>query len=193
MRDGWTQITQSEYPWEREALDYLKAGLPDHEPYRAWSNFEFILDGVASEVDVLVAVPKGLFLVEIKSWPGMLEGDAGTWRVTRPGARNPQLLDNPDLLANRKCRRLTSLLARQRSFRRERVPFVEPLVFLSHPELDCRLDDAARQGIVGLDPTAQGERPRLDDASQSTALPRSTARRSRGSRGRDPGSATAPS
>lgn len=159
MRDAWTQITPSEYPWEREALDYLKARLPDHEPYRAWANFEFVLDGVVSEVDVLVAVPKGLFLVEIKSWPGVLEGDAGTWRITRPGARIPKFLDNPYLLANRKCKRLKSLLARQRAFRHERVPFVEPLVFLSHPELECRLPDAARHGVVGLDRSAQGERP----------------------------------
>jgi len=115
MKDAWTQVTQSEYPWEREALDYLKRRLPDHEPYRAWANFEFLLDGVVSEVDVLVAVPKGLFLVEIKSWPGRLEGDAGTWRWTRPGATGPKLLDNPYVLANRKAKRLKSLLASGRS------------------------------------------------------------------------------
>lgn len=60
-----------------------------------WANFEFILDGVASEVDVLLAVPKGLFLVEIKSWPGRLEGDAGTWRLTRPWATKAIIQDNP--------------------------------------------------------------------------------------------------
>jgi serine/threonine protein kinase len=156
MKDAWTQVTQSEYPWEREALDYLKRRLPDHEPYRAWANFEFLLDGVVSEVDVLVAVPKGLFLVEIKSWPGRLEGDAGTWRWTRPGATGPKLLDNPYVLANRKAKRLKSLLARQRAFRSERVPFVAPLVFLSNAELDCRLGDDARHGVTGLDPTDSG-------------------------------------
>jgi hypothetical protein len=25
-------------------LEYLRAGLPDHEPYMAWSNFEFLAD-----------------------------------------------------------------------------------------------------------------------------------------------------
>ncbi len=86
MKDLWTQITPSEYPWEREALDYLKRRLPAHEPYRAWANFEFLLDSAVSEIDVLVAVPKGLFLVEIKSWPGRLKGDAGTWRRTPPSS-----------------------------------------------------------------------------------------------------------
>jgi ATP-dependent Lhr-like helicase len=50
MKDLWQQITPSQYPWEREALDYLKRRLPDHEPYRAWANFEFILDGVRAAV-----------------------------------------------------------------------------------------------------------------------------------------------
>jgi len=37
----WTIITPSQYEWERRGLDFIKAGLPDHDPYRAWSNFEF--------------------------------------------------------------------------------------------------------------------------------------------------------
>lgn len=158
MNDTWIQVTPSEYPWEREALEHLKHGLPDHEPYRAWANFEFVLDGVISEVDALVAVPKGIFLVEIKSWPGRLEGDAGTWRLTRPGASGPTLLDNPLLLANRKAKRLKSLLYRQRAFRGERVPFIAPLMFLSHAELDCRLAEDARHGVCGLDRAPDGSR-----------------------------------
>jgi hypothetical protein len=73
---GWTQVTPSDFPWEREALAFLKEGLPDHEPYRAWANFEFMLDGTIGEVDALVVVPKGVFLVEIKSWPGIDAGSA---------------------------------------------------------------------------------------------------------------------
>lgn len=76
----WKQITPSDFAWEREALDFLKHELPDHEPYRAWANFEFIAqDGSINEVDLLVVTPKGLFLVEIKSHPGEIDGDAGTW------------------------------------------------------------------------------------------------------------------
>ena len=62
----WKQITPSEYPWEREALDFVREGLPDHEPYRAWANFEFIADdGSINEVDLLLLTKKGFYLVEI--------------------------------------------------------------------------------------------------------------------------------
>lgn len=62
-------------PWlhEREALAFVRTRLPDYEPYRAWSNVEFIADdGTVNEVDLLVVTPRGFFLVEIKSFPGKL-------------------------------------------------------------------------------------------------------------------------
>ncbi len=65
MDARWIQVTPSDFPWERDALTFLKERLPDHEPYRAWANFEFLLDGTIGEVDVLVVAPKGVFLVEI--------------------------------------------------------------------------------------------------------------------------------
>ena len=106
------EITPSEFPWEREALAFVRERLPDHEPYRAWSNFELVAeDGSINEVDLLVLTPKGLFLVEIKSHPGRVEGDAGTWTFRHEGRL--KTLDNPLLSANRKAKRLKSLLARQ--------------------------------------------------------------------------------
>jgi len=164
---GWTQVTPSEFSWEREALAHVQAALPDREPYRAYANFEFILDGAIGEVDALVIAPKGIFLVEIKSWPGRLEGDAGTWRVTRPNELRARSFDNPLLLTNRKAKRLKSLLGRQKALRGVRIPFIAPLVFLSHPELDCRrLEPTARDGVHGLgDETAQrGGLPGIEEA-----------------------------
>ena len=77
---NWTTITESHFPWEREALEFVQKQFPTHEPYRAWSNFEFIADdGSINEVDLLVFSPEGFFLIEIKSRPGRLSGDAGTW------------------------------------------------------------------------------------------------------------------
>lgn len=72
MKAAWTQVTPSEHPWEREALAFLKERLLDFEPYRAWSNFEFVTDGAVSEVDVLVLVlaRKAIFLVEVKELAG---------------------------------------------------------------------------------------------------------------------------
>ncbi|WP_295579595.1 BREX system serine/threonine kinase PglW [uncultured Lamprocystis sp.] len=128
----WKQITPSDFAWEREALVFLKGQLPDHEPYRAWANFEFIAqDGSINEVDNLILTPKGFFLIEIKSHPGEISGDAGTWVWTHEGRR--RVFDNPRLLADRKAKKLTSLLESQRSAlkAKERIPFIETLVFLS--------------------------------------------------------------
>src|SRR3979411_2307489 len=47
--------------------------------------------------------------------------------------RSSEDFENPVLLANRKCKRLKSLLVRQRAFKKEAQPFIEPIVFLSHP------------------------------------------------------------
>ena len=150
MDRNWIQVTPSEFAWEHDALAFLKRNLPDHEPYRAWANFEFVMDGSIGEVDTLVVSPKGVFLIEIKSWPGELRGDAGTWRRTAPGNTRERSDDNPLLLTNRKAKRLKSLLGRQAAFRGQQLPFISALVFLSHPDLDCRLDPGGRDGITGL-------------------------------------------
>lgn len=41
---------------------------------RAWSDFEFIPDGVFSGVDVILLSSEGFFPAEIESEPGRLEG-----------------------------------------------------------------------------------------------------------------------
>ena len=133
MDKSWKQITPSDFAWERDALDFVREHLPDHEPYRAWANFEFIaLDGSINEVDLLVLTPKGLFHVEVKSHPGEITGDAGSWVWTHQGKR--RVFDNPRLLAERKTQKLASLLRVQRSAKQGKgsVPFITTLVFLSH-------------------------------------------------------------
>src|SRR5258708_12601034 len=85
----WIAITQSAFLWEREALDFLRNHLPDHEPWRAWSNFEFIDDeGRVNEVDVLVLTPVGFVLIEVKSRPGTLRRDAYSSPSTTDGRPN---------------------------------------------------------------------------------------------------------
>ena len=140
----WIEITPSEYAWEREALDYLKARLPDGDPFRAWSNFEFIAhDGSINEVDLLVVSLHSVYLVEIKSWRGVVEGDQGTWQRTVD--RKKFLVDSPLLLTNRKARKLATLLREQPALAKERKPFLEPVVFLSRAR--CRLEGPARTGV----------------------------------------------
>ena len=77
---NWTTVAESSFPWEREALEFVRSQFPNHEPYRAWTNFEFVADdGSIYEIDLLVFTPQGFFLIEIKSKPGRLRGDTGTW------------------------------------------------------------------------------------------------------------------
>ncbi len=85
----WKIITPSQYEWERRALGFIRCGLPNHDPYRAWANFEFQTpDGAIYEVDLLVLTKQGFWLVEIKSWRGRVGGV--TW-VLGPAANSAQL------------------------------------------------------------------------------------------------------
>lgn len=136
----WQEIAPSQFAWEREALAFLRDGLPDHEPYRAWSNFEFIADdGTINEVDLLVLTPGGVFLVEIKSRPGEISGDSHSWTWKYDGRSHTD--DNPLFLANRKAKKLASLLRRQKSMERTRMPFIETAIFCSAPGNKIKLAD----------------------------------------------------
>lgn len=154
----WKTISPSNFPWEREALDFIRERLPDRDPFRAWSNFEFISDdGSINEVDLLVLTPQGFFLVEIKSRPGIIRGDAMTWVWNHEGSNYTD--DNPLLLANRKAKRLASLLQKQSAARRIRVPYLEPLIFSSHPESQSQLQGVARNRLCLRDKPATADKP----------------------------------
>ena len=155
----WTEVSPSPHPHEREALAFLRERLPDHEPYRAWSNFEFIAqDRSINEVDLLLLTPKGFYLVEIKSRPGIVEGDAGTWSWHHEGRIFTD--DNPLLLANRKAKKLKSLLSRQKAMKKIRAPFLEPQVFLSHESQHCRVASYLREQVHVRDRDASGDQPK---------------------------------
>jgi hypothetical protein len=144
---------------ERVAVDCIREGLPDHKPYRAWANFEFqASDGAIYEVDLLVLTKHGFWLVEIKSRPGRVEGDAGTWTwIDREGKRAS--VDNPVLLANRKAKALSSLLKAKMASQKVPLPWLDALVFLSDPEIQCDLQGAARSRVCLADREAADGRP----------------------------------
>jgi hypothetical protein len=118
-------------------------------------------------VDALVLSGAGLFVVEIKSRPGTLAGDVHTWTWTTDG--RVLTTDNPLILADRKAKRLASLLRRQPAIvkAKMRLPFVEPAVFLSSTSLDCRLDSRGRLGTF-----QQGRPGTPDDTGIVAALTR---------------------
>ncbi|MCE2484099.1 MAG: BREX system serine/threonine kinase PglW [Desulfurellaceae bacterium] len=156
---NWTTIAESRFPWEREALEFVRQRFPSHEPYRAWSNFEFIADdGSINEVDLLVFSPQGFFLIEIKSRPGRLSGDAGTWIWETDNRR--LTTDNPLIAANTKAKKLAALLQRQKVSRKKgRLPYLETLVFCSAPELQCGLQGTARYHVCLRDRDKEAGRP----------------------------------
>lgn len=156
----WHMIAESRFPWEREALDFVRQWFPNREPYRAWSNFEFIADdGSINEVDLLLLTPAGLFLIEIKSQPGILRGDPGTWTWQTPEGKLVTS-DNPLLAANNKAKKLRSLLEAQKTAKKKgRLPFVEALVFCSAPDLQCDLRGTAQYRVCLRDREATAERP----------------------------------
>lgn len=141
----WVQCTPSEYAWERAALAYLKEIIPDREPYRAWANAEFLgQDGSVNEVDLLLITPRGMTVLEVKSWSGTLVGDAGTWQQTHRAA-----VDNPVIGATRKARKLKSLLQAQSVLRARRIPWIDAAVFLSDPGLEVKLRPEGRAHVYG--------------------------------------------
>ena len=114
------------FPWEREALDLIYAGISDIDPYQAWELHELHdpSSGRLYELDLLFLSRVGLFLVEIKSHPGVLTGDIVDWTITEPGGRR-RTLECPYPTINHKARVLASLLTRQMDNR----PFVQAAVF----------------------------------------------------------------
>ncbi|MEU2614516.1 BREX system serine/threonine kinase PglW [Micromonospora sp. NPDC007271] len=155
MQEGrWTTITPSQFAHEREALAHVQALLPDTEPYRAWSNFTFTAQtGHPYEVDLLVAGPGGLYLIEIKSLTGRLLSSGSNWIQSNPSGT--RTFDNPLHLADGKAKKLKSLLqiaANQRKGPPIKIPFVQAVVFLSKPGLHIGLADHHLHGIYGPEP-----------------------------------------
>ncbi|TAF23825.1 MAG: BREX system serine/threonine kinase PglW [Verrucomicrobia bacterium] len=145
---NWTSVSDSEHPWERDALAFIRNGLPASSAIQVWSNFEFMAEGGAIyEVDTLLVGPWGAFLIEIKSLPGVITSQAGSW-IWRDGTTY-KTRDNPLPLANRKCKALKSLLERQAAFKRAKVqvPFIEPLIFCSDENNVLQLQGPQANGV----------------------------------------------
>lgn len=159
----WNQSGPSEFPWEQDALDHVRHLMPDTEPYRAWATFSFTAaTGHVREVDVLVAVPAGLYVIEIKSHPGRLTNRGGTWLFDAPDRR--RTIDNPLHLTDRKAKELKSRLQWAAGRRRmsEPIPFIDAAVFLSAPGLRSELDEQQRIKVYGCNDRTTGL-PRIWD------------------------------
>ncbi|WP_308257641.1 BREX system serine/threonine kinase PglW [Pseudonocardia lacus] len=155
----WFQERPSEYPWEQDGLDHVKRLMPNAEPYRAWATFSFTASsGRINECDLLIAVPGGLYLLELKAHPGRVVNHGDTWSFTDPTSGRVRTLRNPLHLTDGKSKDLKSRLewAARRLRINDRLPRVEPAVFLSDRGLRSELDEVQRQRVYGRDEAAEG-------------------------------------
>ncbi len=154
--DRWFESGQSPYPHEREALEFIRQSLPDHDPWKAWARLQFAADdGSENEIDLLVFGRSGFFLVEIKAWGGVIEGDQGTISSGPPARRRYD--DHPMRRLKLKCDRLKSLLKSQKAFAKVDVPFIDNLVYFSHAE-SSKLEGPAANGVCLKDRADAGPR-----------------------------------
>ena len=129
--------------------------------------------------------PGGLYLLELKHWQGEISGDGIQWQRRTPNGKT-RVVDNPLLLANRKAKRLASLLAHyaDRPSHQLRTPYVGAAIFLHASNLRVSLDSVGRQhiygprnaagsGLPGIDVLLRGERPGVRmDREQARAIVR---------------------
>lgn len=145
------QGQKSSFPWEQEALDHIKAQMPQAEPYRAWQTLTFTAaSGHVREVDLLIATPRGLFLVEIKSQPGTATNNGGTW-LFKDGDKL-RTIENPLHFTDQKAKELKDLLTKAaKPLNISHIPRVEAAVFLSAENLVCNFDEFQCQRVYGRD------------------------------------------
>jgi Nuclease-related domain len=133
--------------------------MPNAEPYRAWATFSFTAaPGGINECDLLIAVPGGLYLVELKGHPGRAINNGDTWSFFQDDSRRVFALRNPLHLLDLKCKDLKTRLewaARQLHIT-QRVPWVEPAIFLSARGLESGLDEVQRSHVYGRDEDCAG-------------------------------------
>ena len=146
--DRFIVVGESRYPWEREAVAFAFDQLRDRgDPFQGRALVELLDPGSGSlyEIDLLLIGYSAIYLVEIKSHPGKIEGDHVDWIWTPPEGRRIEIA-SPLSLTNHKCKVLRSLLERKLG---GRAPWVQPLVFLSDPNLHNGLTGTGRIAVVG--------------------------------------------
>jgi hypothetical protein len=92
----WIEVPPSQFTHEAEGLNLIRALLPQRDPFRAWSNFEF-RDGHGKwhEVDLLVLGERRMHLVALKYYSGTLRADDHTTSPPRSPTRGTDRLGRP--------------------------------------------------------------------------------------------------
>jgi hypothetical protein len=162
----WTEVTPSQFRWEREALQWLRDHLPDEDGWHVWTNCEFLASsGAVYEIDALVLSPVGLFVIEIKSNTGKLRCEDGLWVFDHEGRRHST--ENPVFLTNRKAKALKGVLQTAAGAQHDAIPWVAPLVFLSGDGLEFQLTESEVAHIALKDHKTPVEKGRVSGIVQA--------------------------
>lgn len=173
-------VGETPYAHEREGIDFAEKSLPDTDPYYLWALVDLLdpTTGRLHELDLVVLGYSCLYLVELKAYPGQIKGDAVDWIWVTPEGRE-LWRDNPRSLAKRKAQILKSRLERALP-NNIRAPWVEPLVFLSDPDVKLGLQPDGLFGVVRrnnfVDAITRHEFPGADARHQGRAIDRPTMR-----------------
>ncbi|QDN97731.1 BREX system serine/threonine kinase PglW [Streptomyces sp. S1A1-8] len=153
----WFQPRRSAHTWEQDGLDHIRQLMPANEPYRAWATFSFTAaSGRTNECDLFIAVPGGVYLLELKGHPGRVVNHGDTWQFHADRVRT---LKNPLHLTDLKCKELKGQLeraARANHIDPRRIPFIKPAVFLHGAGLISGLDEFQRLNVYGRNDGASG-------------------------------------
>lgn len=156
-RERWFQPRRSGFRWEQEGLEHVRQLMPAAEPYRAWATFRFTgVTGRVNECDLLIAVPGGIYLLELKGHPGRVVNRGDTWQFHDDRVRT---LRNPLHLTDLKAKELKAQLqraARGAGIPEAKIPYVKPAVFLHDPGLVSELDEFQRVSVYGRNDGTSG-------------------------------------
>lgn len=173
-------VGETPYAHEREGIEFVEKALPDSDPYYMWALVD-LLDpstGRLHELDLVVLGYSCLYLVELKAYPGRIEGDSVDWIWVTPEGRR-LWRDNPRSLARRKAQILKSRLERVLPAQ-VRAPWIEPLIFLSDRDVKLGLQPDGLIGVVRrnnfVDAVTRHEFPGADPRLQGRAIDRPTMR-----------------
>ena len=122
MAAKFIPIGQPAHDAERQALRFLVEGLPDR--YTVYGN-PWLVErngGVIYELDAVVVAPHAVFVVEIKSYRGRVEGTDHDWYVPNP-------MPSP-LKLNRLTAQVLKTQLKRESWHAGQI-WVEGLIFLS--------------------------------------------------------------
>ena len=154
----WYQERPSPFSWEQSALNHISGRMPRSAPHYAWACFSFTArSGRINECDLFIAVPRGLYLVELKGHQGRVGNNSDTWGFRTPDGR-VRTIRNPLNLTDLKAKELKDRLlwAARDLYPGLRIPRIDPLIFLSDPHLHSDLDEVQRAHVYGMDGAPTG-------------------------------------